>query len=204
MKKSKLIFSIFSIVCLILFGQAIKTDNTTMSNSFLDNTVAFDNETPPRISIEHITFEIPYVNSSFKPYMDYRCVTDKNSSQYKFIKKWGWSDSEGFMRCNGEKDLGIADNYYLVALGSYYGTSIGTKYRITLDTGRVFYVVLADCKSNLHTNSTNQYVRNNNIVEFLVDTKRLNKDVKYHGSANVYMPLNGSVSKIERIDFIME
>lgn len=66
----------------------------------------------------------------------------------------------------------------------------------------MFYGVLADCKDNKHTNPTNQYVSHNgNVVEFLVDTSKLNKDVKYHGSANVYMPLNGSVANIERMDF---
>ena len=144
------------------------------------------------------------INNSFKTWMSYKAVTNKNSAQYKFIHTYGWSDSEGFMRCSGERDLGIDQDYYLIALGSYYGTTIGTKYRITLDTGNIFYGALADCKSNIHTNSTNQYVlHNGNIVEFLVDTSKLNKDVNRMGSANVYMPLNGKVEKIERMDFIL-
>lgn len=155
----------------------------------------------PKLTVQYTSLGVPNINGSFKTYMDYRAITNKNSPQYKFIQQWAWSDYEGFMRCNGEKDLGIEDNYYLIALGSYYGTEIGTKYRITLDTGRVFYGVLADCKADKHTNSTNQYGRNKDIVEFLVDTRRLNRSVRYHGTANVYMPLNGSVAKIERIDF---
>lgn len=147
---------------------------------------------------------VPNINSSFKTYMDYRAVTNVYSPQYKFIKRWGWSDYEGFMRCDGEKDLGITDNYYLIALGSYYGTQIGTKYRITLDTGNVFYGALADCKADIHTNSTHQYARNKDVVEFLVDTRRLNKNVLRMGTANVYMPLNGSVVSIQRMDFIEE
>ena len=133
--------------------------------------------------------------------MDYRCITNKNSAQYKFIKAWGWSDSNGFMRANGERDLGIKDDYYLIALGSYYGTTIGTKYKITTDTGNVFYGVLADCKDDSHTNNTHQYSYNNDVVEFIVDTKKLNKTVKVMGSANVYMPLNGRIASIERINF---
>lgn len=142
------------------------------------------------------------INSSFKTYMDYRCVTNIHSPQYKYIHKWGWSDGQGFMRANGERDLGIKDDYYMIALGSYYGTTIGTKYRITTDTGRVFYGVLADCKADIHTNWTNQYSFHNDIVEFIVDTYTLNPNVRRMGSANVYMPLNGSIAKIERIDFI--
>lgn len=157
----------------------------------------------PKLHIEYTSLGVPNINSFFKTWMSYKAVTNKSSPQYKFIHTYGWSDAEGFMRCFGERDLGITDDYYLIALGSYYGTTIGTKYRITLDTGKVFYGVLADCKSDRHTNPTNQYVSHNrNIVEFLVDRSKLNKNVKQMGSANVYMPLNGAVVKIERIDFI--
>ena len=153
------------------------------------------------MNVNYTSLGVPNVNSSFKTYMDYRAVTNRASAQYKFINKWGWSDYEGFMRCNAETDLGITDHYYLIALGSYYGTRIGTKYRITTNTGRVFYGVLADLKANGDTNSTHQYADNRDVVEFLVDTRKLNRKVKQMGSANVYMPLNGSIAKIERIDF---
>lgn len=142
------------------------------------------------------------VDTSFKTFMDYRAITNTSSAQYKYVKQWGWRDEQGFMRASGERDLGITDDYYLIALGSYYGTEIGTKYRITTDTGNVFYGVLADAKSDRHTNSTNQYARNKDVVEFLVDTRYLNKTVRRMGSANVYTPLNGKIAKIERIDFI--
>ena len=183
---------------MLFCGSKIVTD----SPSIKDSTPHVISSTVSKKRVEYIDLGVPDLNISFKPYMDYRSITNKNSNQYKFIKRWAWSDYEGFMRCNGEKDLGIKDNYYLIALGSYYGTEIGTKYRITLDTGRVFYGVLADCKADKHTNLTNQYEKNKDVVEFLVDTRRLNKGVKFHGSANVYIPLNGSITKIERIDFM--
>ncbi len=201
MKRFKIITCLLIVMFLFYWTGA----NFTNVNDAGSEIVAESKVEPkPKLTVKYVPLGVPNINSSFKAYMDFRCVTNKNSPQYKFIKQWGWLDYDGFMRCDAEKDLGITDNYYLVALGSYYGTSIGTKYRITLDTGRAFYVVLADCKSNIHTNSTNQFGSNNNIIEFLVDTKRLNSDVKYHGSANVYMPLNGSVSKIERIEFVKE
>ena len=161
-------------------------------------------ETLTKNYTNYVSLGVPNVNSSFKAWMDYRAVTNKQSPQYKFIHAYGWCDNQGFMRASGERDLGIPDDYYLIALGSYYGTTIGTKYRITLNTGNVFYGVLADCKANMHTNSTNQYSRNNNIIEFIVDSKQLNKEVKRMGSANVHMPLNGCVAKIEKIDFVYE
>lgn len=142
------------------------------------------------------------INTSFKTYMDWRCVTNTESAQYKCIRHWGWNDDEGFMRANGERDLGITDDYYMIALGSYYGTTIGTKYKITTDTGNVFYGMLCDLKADRHTNSTHQYAHNNDVVEFLIDDRYLNTTVRRMGSANVYMPLNGSIAKIERIDFV--
>ena len=154
--------------------------------------------------VKYTSLGVPNINSSFKTWMSYRAVTNKKSPQYKFINTYGWADKDGFMRCSSEKELGINQDYYMIALGSYYGTTIGTKYRITLSTGKVFYGILADCKANRHTNRTNQYARNNDVVEFIVDTKKLNSKVKLHGNANVYAPLRGSVVKIEKIDFVNE
>lgn len=155
------------------------------------------------LTTEYTSLGVPtHINTSFKTYMDWRCITNTASAQYKLIQNWGYCDENGFMRASGEKDLGITDDYYLIALGSYYGTTMGTKYRITTDAGNVFYGMLADAKADIHTNSTNQYARNNDVVEFLVDTRYLRSDVKRMGSANVHDPLNGHISKIERIDFI--
>lgn len=88
---------------------------------------------------EYIDISTPNIDSSFKTYMDYRTITSQSSDQYKYIDRWGWSDYDGFMRCDGERDLGIESDYYLIAMGSYYGGEIGSKYRITTDTGNVFY-----------------------------------------------------------------
>lgn len=154
-------------------------------------------------TINYTEMSVPAINSSFKTYMDYRAVTNTASAQYKLIHTWGWVDSQGFMRVNGERDLGITDDYYMIALGQYYGTEMGTKYRITTDTGRVFYGILADAKAYPEVNATNQYgLANKDIVECLVYTPMLNKEIKRMGSANVYSPLNGSITKIERITFV--
>lgn len=164
-------------------------------------------ETPKTIcttpqTAEYVSLGVPNINSSFKTWMSYKAVTDTKSFQYKFIYTYGWVDKEGFLRCNAEKELGIEQDYYMIALGSYYGTEIGTRYRITLDTGKVFYGVLADCKDDIHTNSTNQYIpHNGNVVEFLVDKTKLNKNVRKTGNASAYTPLKGNVIKIEKIIF---
>lgn len=167
------------------------------------------------IEPHYTSLGVPNINSSWKTWMDYGTITSKGSPQWSYLRNWCWVDWQGFVRCDAERDLGITDDYYAVAMGSYYGSTIGTKYRVTLDTGRVIYCVLCDQKANIHTNGTNQYAGHNDILEFLVNTyekdnyKRpisgnehlLNWQVKRDGNANVYMPLNGSISKIERIDF---
>lgn len=154
------------------------------------------------MTVKYTELPVPAINSSFKTYMDYRTVTNKASAQYKLIHTWGWWDHMGFMRVDGERDLGITDDYYMIALGQFYGTEMGTKYRFTTDTGRVFYGILSDAKAYPEVNGTNQYgLANKDIIECLVYTPMLRSDVKMYGSANVYSPLNGSIIKIERIDF---
>jgi len=153
-------------------------------------------------AVKYTPMEVPAeVDTSFKTYMDYRCITNRYSEQYRYIQTWAWCDYDGFMRADGEKDLGIEDNYYLVALGSYYGTQIGDKYRITTDLGNTIYAVLADCKADRDTDYTRRYSYNNDVVEFLVYTPRLPVEVLRTGSANTYMPLCGKITAIERIDF---
>lgn len=202
MKKLK---SKIFIMMLIILGVIITTQINSKTNSNIKDSHNEEIKDVSQITVKYTPLGVPDINSSFKTWMSYKAVTNKQSPQYQFINTYGWSDAEGFMRANSEPDLGVKQDYYMIALGSYYGTTIGTKYRITLDTGRVFYGVLSECKADVHTNSTNQYVvHNKNIVEFIVDTTKLNWLVKQRGSANVYMPLNGSVAKVERMDFVLE
>lgn len=164
---------------------------------------AFSLTTPTfALTATYESMNVPSINSSFKTWMDYRMIAD-NTPQSNWIHIWGWMDGEGFMRCNGERDLGIDQDYYLIALGSYYSTSIGDKFRFTTNTGNVFYGAMVEFKDDNDTNSTHQYCPGNqDIVEFMVHTSSLNSNVRIMGSANAYMPLNGSIIKIEKINFI--
>lgn len=155
------------------------------------------------VSIAYTPLGVPNINSSWKTWMDKKYITNKSSAQYKLIEKWGWVDSQGFMRVSGERDLGITDDYYMIALGSYYGTTMGTKYKFTTNTGNVFYGILSEAKDKSETNALQQYgAANKDIIEFLVHIPSLNKEVKSWGNANVYMPLNGTIVSIERMDFV--
>ena len=209
MKKVKFIVLIFVLIGLFIGLYGLRYDKPepvgTINAEHSVSACETDDDYKPKLTVKYTPLGVPSINSSFKTWMSYKAVTNESSPQYKLIRGWGWADSEGFIRCTGEPSLGVEQDYYLIALGSYYGTTIGTKYRITLDTGRIFYGVLADCKDNRHTNSTNQYVElNGNIVEFLVNTTKLNKGVKRMGDASAYIPLDGRVVNIERMDFVFE
>lgn len=136
-------------------------------------------------------FTVPDVDSDFKSYMDYRCITNTSSDQYKLQQKC-YTDDNG---------LRVYDGYYAVALGTYYSSTIGDKFHITLDTGEEFDVIVGDVKANCDTDKTNRYVPvNGNIIEFIVDTKKLPKDVRFMGTVSALDDFEGSVTSIEKIE----
>ena len=130
--------------------------------------------------------DVPEVNSSFKAYMDYRTITNVDSIQYK-IQQEAYTDELGFRKY---------DNYYMVALGTFYSTQCGERFIIEFESGVMIRAITGDIKDNSHTNSTHQYtVNKSNIVEFIVDTNKLNKDTKLRGDVS-YSGLLGKVIKI--------
>lgn len=136
-------------------------------------------------------FTVPDVDSDFKSYMDYRCITNTSSDQYKLQQKC-YTDDNG---------LRVYDRYYAVALGTYYSSTIGDKFHITLDTGEEFDVIVGDVKADCDTDKTNRYVPvNGNIIEFIVDTKKLPKDVRFMGTISALDDFEGSVTSIEKIE----
>ena len=182
----------------------IQTETTTINKPVIASEIpeSLPIETE-KTAVTYTSLEVPDINSTFKAYMDYRKITNTASPQYKLISLYGFADEYGFMRTEKDAEIDGGQDYYMIALGSYYGTEIGTKYRITTDTGNTFYGILADCKADIHTNNTNQYtiVGTPNVVEFLVDTTTLMHEVKYHGTANRHTPLDGEIIKIEKINF---
>ncbi len=139
------------------------------------------------------SFGLPSVSGACKTYAYYTAVTARRSPQYKLLH----SDA-----CYTDPETGIrmVDGYYCVALGSYYGTKIGTKYKITLDdngTLRTINVILCDQKSNRHTDANHQYARNNSdIVEFYVEKRRIPKGIR--GDYGRLEQFRGNVVAIEQ------
>lgn len=159
------------------------------------STVSFKNEDETQ---QYISMSLPDYDTSFKAYMDYRCITDKTSKQYELQQK---ADTD---------DLGLRKygDYYLIGLGTYYADSVGEKFRITLENDKVFYAMTGDIKADIHTDKNNMYspVYNSNgtlisanVVEFIVDTKAMDRKAKLSGSVGTYEDFSGNIVKIEKI-----
>lgn len=148
--------------------------------------------------VKYIDMDVPSGNTYFKSYMNYLCITNTDSLQYK-MQQTAYTDGDGLRRYkNGD---------YMIALGSYYG-NVGDRFRITLDSGRSIMCIMGDIKADAHTDVNNQYVLMDddlkNVVEFIVDTdtlddfSRIMGDVSY---CDMYCTryLMGNISKIEKM-----
>ena len=119
------------------------------------------------------TYSIPDNGGRFKSYTNYRLLS-KNSSQWNKIQCHENAYTDG----NGLRKVG---NYYCVAMGSYYSTTLGDTFEITTEGG-TFQVVICDFKANQHTDSTNRYTTHNGcVIEFYVDMNTLNSTARRMG-----------------------
>ena len=126
--------------------------------------------------------------SSFKSYMDYRTITDKSSDQYK-LRQMATTDS------NGLRKIG---DYYCVAMGTFYG-KVGDTFYVETDEGASWKVILADIKSDKHTDSTNRYTKANGcMMEFLVDTRKIPSSIKNSGTVNG-LGFQGNITTVKEI-----
>ena len=137
-------------------------------------------------------YAVPSGNTSFKSYMDYRAITNKNSAQWDLQTKC-WTDKDGLRR---------KGDYYVVALGSYYADHIGDRFIVTLDTGVEIPVIVGDFKADKHTDATNRYTLTEdgrkNILEFVVDTQQLPEMARKMGDISYVSGFRGNVRSIER------
>lgn len=143
-----------------------------------------------RGDVKRVPMDLPSQTSGeFKTYMSYKMISDTSSKQYK-LQQQAYTDEDGFRKVG---------DYYCIALGSAYGTEIGTKYRIVLDTGIEFMGILSDCKDNTDTDSSNKYIeKNGNICEFIVSVSKINEMSKVMGDMS-YSNLEGGILSIEKV-----
>lgn len=158
---------------------------TELSTSIIESST----ETIPETILTEV--EVPTnINTSFKSYMDYRCITNVSSIQYQ-LQQQAYTDDKGLRK--------IGDDY-CVALGTYYTSSCGERFEITLSNGNSFTVIVSDIKNDAHTDRTNRYnPLNGNVVEFIVDTNVLSNEVIYHGSVGHYEEFSGEIISVSKL-----
>ena len=135
------------------------------------------------------SMSIPNIGDK-KTYMSYRMIK-KNSNQGRIVySDEAWTDQDG---------LRLWQEYYCVALGSYYG-AVGDKFWVETDKGNKYKVIKADEKSDVHTDPSNKYtVATNCMMEWLVDIDKLNVNIKKSGNINNIDKVSGKIVKIVKI-----
>ena len=115
-------------------------------------------------------------NSGFKSYMSYAAITNKASKQYKLQRNYAYTGNNG---------IRMVHDRYCIALGTHFNAPIGTYVDLILENGTTISCIVAEIKSDQHTNADNIVTSHNGCVaEFLVDTDVLNKDAKRTGDVS--------------------
>lgn len=122
----------------------------------------------------------------YKCYMDYKTITDTSSYQWQ-LQQGARTDENGLRK--------VGDRY-CVALGSAFGTTIGDRYIIELDSGAQLKCILADQKADRDTNAEHTADMNGAVLEFIVDANYLPNDVKRMGDVSYVKGMQGAVKKI--------
>ena len=149
--------------------------------------MALSVNTPTEVATLDMT-EWSVEQGAYKCYMDYRAITDTASPQWQ-IQQGAYTDSHGLRK--------VGDRY-CIALGSAYGTEIGSRYIVLLDTGVRFKAILADQKADRDTNAEHTADMSGAVVEFVVDTPCLPSVVRRMGDVSYVDGFNGKVKRIYR------
>lgn len=186
--------------------KAVQESTTEISTTEIDTTKIYttEKETIKQTTIPEQTTEIekttkkepdttiksqyPSNFGSFKSYTDYRCLS-RSSAQWR-LQEQAYTDE------NGLRKIGDA---YLVAMGSYYGTTLGTTYQVTLSNGNSFTVMLCDSKADRHTDANNQVCSSNgSVIEFYVESDKMPSIIRQMGSVGALSQFSGSIVSIEK------
>ena len=130
-------------------------------------------------------------HSSFQPYMDYRAVKNKKCNSYKLLNgNTAYCDKNGFRRIKvTEDDFSLDMDDYVVALGNYYKEkgSVGDRFVVVTTTG-MYTMRVGDEKADRHTEKNNMFTRHGGkaaVIEWIVDTKKIDKEIKRRGTVTV-------------------
>ena len=147
--------------------------------------------------------------SSFQPWMDYRCITDKSSAAYALVNSSEtYVDDNGLLRhVTTEDQLAIdGKDDYVVALGTFYKTKniIGERFLVITSTG-MYTCITGDEKDDYDTDPMNMYSYHNGkggMIEWIVSDDQLNSSIKRMGTvtAGPVVELQGEILYIYKIN----
>ena len=131
------------------------------------------------ISDEECSFIMYHIPEyyGFKSWMSYKAITNKSSKQYKLQQ----------IASTGYAGIRVANDRMCVAIGTAFGTEIGTYIDLILENGTIIPCIVGDVKDPKHTDSSNVFTivtKNKKTYccsEFIVDTKQLDKNAAKAG-----------------------
>ena len=164
------------------------TTETLPQTTYQETTKTYTTEASSTTSVETTQKKTHSNFGSFKSYTDYRCLS-RSSAQWK-LQEQAYTDENGLRKI---------EDAYLVAMGSYYGTTLGTKYKVTLSSGNSFTVMLCDFKDNRHTDGNNQVcLSNRSVIEFYVESDKMPSIVRQMGSVGALEQFKGGIVSVEK------
>ena len=132
-------------------------------------------------------------HSNKMTYMDYRAITDTSSKQYAL-------QQDPYCVVNEQGFLMYRDNWYVVAMGSYWG-NIGDKFIVRLQNGKLFSIIIGDRKASTSRDAYAQ--TDGSVIEFLIqsDSAAMSAlNVQYHGLiSTIYPEFNSKIISITKM-----
>ena len=127
-------------------------------------------------------------NNSFKSYMGAHKITDTTSAQYQL--KSEYLDSA----CG----IKLVDDRYVIAIGTYYTETIGTRVDLVMESDEVVPCIVGDVKRDRDTDAMNrQHNVDGSVIEFVVNADTLSSEAKSHGDCSWADPrLMGEIKAI--------
>lgn len=138
---------------------------------------------------------LPSLPTHVKLCTDYRCYNLRYTPHYR-LQQAAYTDENGLRRHGDD---------YIVGLGKFYSEAIGDRFKVTLDTGRVFTVIFGDGKAPVDCDVNNMYTpcRNYdgedcaNVLEFIMDSDVMDSSVYAYGSIDCLDDFKGNIVKME-------
>ena len=130
--------------------------------------------------------------NTFKSYEDADCITDNSSlAQGKLKEKYYLDYQSG---------VWMVGNRYCIAIGSHYTKNIGVKIDLVLShhgRKRILKCITADSKSDKDTVNNHKIHKDGSVVEFIVNTDYLSKNVHLMGDVSYAgKKFKGKIEKI--------